>query len=137
MYCGAICSNYRVPVGTETLSDYCGKHAPPLIPRLHNQGMRVREEARRTGRFLSRSRAVIAELARRLHSGSPTVQAFRAFGRRVPWRLLLLLVGFVIQAGLVLMVWQLVELCISLLEAWVMLARHSLESWAAFSAQVG
>jgi hypothetical protein len=54
------------------------------------------------------------------------VPAFRALARRVPWQLLLLCLGFVVQAVLTMLVWQLVELCISLFEAWVMLARASL-----------
>lgn len=45
--------------------------------------------------------------------------------RRVPWQLALLCLGLVVQAGLVWMVWRLVELCISLLEAWTLLARYT------------
>lgn len=63
-------------------------------------------------------------LARGRRLSPKLVPAFRALWRRVPWRLLLLLVGFVVQAWLVFLLVQLVDLCISLFEAWVMLARH-------------
>lgn len=45
--------------------------------------------------------------------------------RRVPWQLLLLCLGLVVQAGLLLLVWRLVDLCIDLFEAWVILARYA------------
>jgi hypothetical protein len=43
------------------------------------------------------------------------------------WRLVLLLVGFLVQVVLTVMVWQLVELCIALMEVWLDLARKHLE----------
>lgn len=64
-------------------------------------------------------------LARPLLPQPPVVRGLRAFLRRVPWLLLLLCLGFVIQACLVFLVWQLAELAISLLEAWVLIARYS------------
>jgi hypothetical protein len=67
-------------------------------------------------------------LARGRHLFPKAVPAFRALYRRVPWQLLLLCLGLVVQAGLAFLVWQLVELCISLFEAWVMLARYSIDS---------
>jgi hypothetical protein len=54
------------------------------------------------------------------------VPAIRALWRRVPWGKLLLSLGFVVQAWLVVLVWQLVELTIDLFEVWAILARHSL-----------
>jgi hypothetical protein len=66
------------------------------------------------------------ELARGRQWWTPTVPAFRALWRRVPWGKLLLSLGFVVQAWLVVLVWQLVELTIDLFEVWALLARHSL-----------
>lgn len=43
------------------------------------------------------------------------------------WRLLLLLVGFLVQVVLTVLMWQLVELCILLMEVWAELARKHLE----------
>lgn len=66
------------------------------------------------------------ELAKGRHlppKGSP---AFRALWRRVPWKMLLLCLGFVVQAGLLWLMWQLIDLVIQLFEVWTLLARHSL-----------
>jgi hypothetical protein len=52
--------------------------------------------------------------------------AFRALWRRVQWRNVLLCLGLVVQAGLLMLLWHLVQLCIALFETWVMLARYSL-----------
>ena len=57
---------------------------------------------------------------------TPTVPAIRACWRRVPWRMLLMSLGLVIQAGLMVLMWQLIELIIDLFEVWALLARHSL-----------
>jgi hypothetical protein len=76
--------------------------------------------------FLQRCKAVLRELARGRQWWTPTVPAFRALWRRVPWGKLLLSLGFVVQAWLVVLVWQLVELTIDLFEVWALLARHSL-----------
>ena len=43
------------------------------------------------------------------------------------WRLVLVLLGLVVELVLMFMVWQLVELCISLMEVWAELARKHLE----------
>jgi hypothetical protein len=51
---------------------------------------------------------------------------FRALGR-LPWRLLLLLVGLLVQVVLTVLVWQLVDLSVSLMEVWAELARKHLE----------
>jgi hypothetical protein len=74
---------------------------------------------------------VPAAIARVLAKGrrlSPLMgaPAFRAL-RRVAWLKLLLCLGFVVQACLVLLVWQLVDLCIGLMEVWLDLARKHLE----------
>lgn len=53
--------------------------------------------------------------------------AIRATLRRVPWALLLMLVGLVVQAILVSLLYELVDLCISLFEVWAELARKHLE----------
>jgi hypothetical protein len=55
--------------------------------------------------------------------GAPAIRAFR----RVAWLKLLLCLGFVVQAVLVLLVWQLVDLAIGLMEVWLDLARKHLE----------
>lgn len=47
--------------------------------------------------------------------------------RRFPWRVLLLLMGFLVQVVLTYMMWQLVDLCLALMEVWVELARKHLE----------
>jgi hypothetical protein len=52
--------------------------------------------------------------------------AIRAF-RRVAWLKLVLLVGLVVQAALVMLVWELVDLSIGLMEVWLELARKHLE----------
>lgn len=66
------------------------------------------------------------ELARGRRFPPNGMPAFRAFCRRVPLRNLLLSLGLVVQAGLMLLLWQLIELIISLFEVWALLARHSL-----------
>lgn len=47
--------------------------------------------------------------------------------RRFPWRVLLLLTGFLVQVVLTYMMWQLVDLCLALMEVWLELARKHLE----------
>lgn len=54
-------------------------------------------------------------------------RGFRAFLGAVPWRLVLVLTGFVVQGVLTWMMWQLVDLSISLMEVWAELARKHLE----------
>ena len=70
---------------------------------------------------------MIRALASGRHRIPQGLPAIRAFWRRVPWRLLLLLVGLLVQAGLTLMLWQLVDLCILLFEVWAELAAKHLE----------
>lgn len=89
--------------------------------------MKRRTDRQPEDAFLSAFRRVSRELASGRHGIPQGLPAIRALCRRVPWRLLLLWVGFVVQAGLVLMVWQLVDLCISLMEVWLQLARKHLE----------
>lgn len=55
------------------------------------------------------------------------VRAFCARGFRDHWRLLLVLVGFLVQAVLTFLMWQLVDLTIALMEVWAELARKHLE----------
>jgi hypothetical protein len=43
------------------------------------------------------------------------------------WRVLMLLVGFLVQVVLTVLMWQLVDLSISLFEVWAELARKHLE----------
>lgn len=43
------------------------------------------------------------------------------------WRVVLVLVGFVVQMVLVVLMWQLVDLSIGLMEVWAELARKHLE----------
>lgn len=43
------------------------------------------------------------------------------------WRVLLLLVGILVQVVLTVLMWQLVDLCIALMEVWAELARKHLE----------
>lgn len=75
-------------------------------------------------RFLSLLGGAMGSIARAGQWTPRRWPAFRAFWRRVPWQLLLLLMGFMVQAGLMFLIAQLVDLCISLFEAWVILARH-------------
>lgn len=81
----------------------------------------------RASAFLSAAGAVLRELASGRHRIPQGLPAIRAFCRRVPWRLLGLLVSLVVQAVLMVMVWQLVDLCILLFELWAELARKHLE----------
>lgn len=81
----------------------------------------------RASAFLSAAGAVLRELARGRRLSPKLVPAFRALRRRVPWRLLMLCVGFVVQAVLLVLVGQLVDLSISLMEVWAELARKHLE----------
>lgn len=94
--------------------------------RPHTRGMERGTDRSRVAAFLSAAGRMLRELA-----GPGTLSPnglSRGFVllRRIAWRRLLLLVGFLVQAVLMWMLWQLVELCISLFEAWVILARHSL-----------
>ena len=67
-----------------------------------------------------------AKLANGQHRIPQGLLAIRAFCRRVPWRNALLSLGLVVQAGLLWLLWELVDLVIRLFEVWVLLARHSL-----------
>jgi hypothetical protein len=44
-----------------------------------------------------------------------------------PWRTALVLVGFLVQVVLTLLMWELVDLTLSLMEVWAELARKHLE----------
>ena len=57
----------------------------------------------------------------------PLVQRLSCVLVRLPWRILLLLVGLVVQVVLTVLMWQLVDLSISLMEVWAELARKHLE----------
>jgi hypothetical protein len=46
---------------------------------------------------------------------------------RFPWRIVLVVVGLVVQVGLTLLVWHLIDLTVSLMEVWAELARKHLE----------
>ena len=83
---------------------------------------RVRYRARKSAFQL-----VTRGLAKGRRGLTPYVPAFRALWRRVPWQLLVLLVGLVVQGALIVLVWQLVDLCVSLMEVWLELARKHLE----------
>jgi len=63
-------------------------------------------------------------LAAPWHHDPHVMPGLRAFLRRVPWRLIVFCLGLVVQAVLLWLVWQLIDLCISLLEAWELLARY-------------
>lgn len=66
----------------------------------------------------------LARGRRLVPNGSP---AFRALAARLPWRTLLVLVGFLVQVVLTMLVYQLVDLSISLMEVWAELAKKHLE----------
>ena len=68
-----------------------------------------------------------AELAKALADGFPHHAG--AFVRLLVnrWRVLLVLVGAVVQVVLVLLVWELVDLSVALMEVWAELARKHLE----------
>ena len=68
----------------------------------------------------------LREIASGQHFLPQAVLAIRALWRRVPWQRLLLCLGLVVQAGLLWLMWQLIELIIDLFEVWALLARHSL-----------
>lgn len=97
-----------------------------MILRPHNHGMKSERDPTASEVLLSYTALLGGTLARRLQAGPNACRRFVRLGRRVPWQLLMLLVGIVVQAGLVWMVWRLVHLAISLFEAWAMLARYSL-----------
>lgn len=66
--------------------------------------------------------------ARRALTVSPSsVRAFCVQLARSYWRLGLVLVGLVVQVVLTVLMWQLVDLTISLMEVWAELARKHLE----------
>jgi hypothetical protein len=88
--------------------------------------MKRGEEVPRITLAIGKASTAAAELARGRRVWTPKAPAFRAVWRRVPWRLALLCLGIVVQAGLVWLLWQVVDLCIQLFEAWAMLARYSL-----------
>jgi hypothetical protein len=66
-------------------------------------------------------------LARDRNSAPP--RAARSFVRlgAFPWRIALVLVGFLVQVVLTLLMWELVDLTLSLMEVWAELARKHLE----------
>lgn len=66
-------------------------------------------------------------LARALRTFPPrSVQGLRAFLVN-HWRGVLVMAGAVVQVVLTVMMWQLVDLCIALMEVWAELARKHLE----------
>lgn len=66
-------------------------------------------------------------LARAARLAPKTLAAFVRHGVYRHWRVGLVLVGLVVQLVLTVMMWQLVELSISLMEVWTELARKHLE----------
>lgn len=88
--------------------------------------MKRREEVPRVKALLSTLVAAAAELAGPLSSLPQWRTGVLCVLRRVNWQLVAFCLGLVVQAGLSLLVWRLVDLCISLFEAWTLLARYSL-----------
>lgn len=81
---------------------------------------------KRSSELLAHLGLMLRELAKGRRLDPKLAPAFRALWRRVIPANILLYVSLVIQACLALLVWQLIQLCIELFEAWVILARHSM-----------
>lgn len=117
----------RVTSDTETLSSYCGHAAPLLTETSYPRDMR--EDSNRTGR--AGRLAGLTTLARCIRialAGSPSpVRAFLCTAVARYWRVALVMSGLLVQVVLVFLMWELVDLTISLMEVWAELARKHLE----------
>jgi hypothetical protein len=89
--------------------------------------MKLGEDREASRRFPETVGRLGRELARGRSLSPKGIPAFRALAARLPWRTLLVLVGFLVQVVLTVLVYQLVDLSITLMEVWAELARKHLE----------
>jgi hypothetical protein len=89
--------------------------------------MKTREDVPPSYRPCTVARRAAAELAKGRRHTPISRRPFVRLQAAVPWRLLLVLLGLVVQVVLTVLMWQLVDLTVSLMEVWAELARKHLE----------